>query len=127
MDDFNDINPLSSDAFTSGETLESWVQSKCDEWRNAYEDTYQSRHQEYYRIWRGESSREDDTRTSERSRIITPGSMQAVEENTAEIEEATFTGQLFDIRDDVMDETKGQTADIALLTVVGEANDLTPH
>jgi hypothetical protein len=115
MDDFNDINPLSSDAFTSGETLESWVQSKCDEWRNAYEDTYQSRHQEYYRIWRGESSREDDTRTSERSRIITPGSMQAVEENTAEIEEATFTGQLFDIRDDVMDETKGQTADIALL------------
>ena len=109
----NDL--FSSEALTSGDTLESWVQGKCDDWRNAYESTYQSKHQEYYRIWRGESSRDDDTRSSERSRIITPGSMQAVEENTAEIEEATFTGALFDIRDDVMDETKGQTADIALL------------
>ena len=110
MDDLNDTGPL-----MGGETLTTWVQDKCDAWRNAYEEQYQSRHQEYYRIWRGESSREDDTRTSERSRIITPGSMQAVEENTAEIEEATFTGQLFDIRDDCQDVNKGETADIALL------------
>ena len=114
MDD-KDINAQSADSLLFGETLTSWVQTKADEWRNAYEDTYQDRHQEYYRIWRGESDRNDDTRSSERSRIITPGSMQAVEENTAEIEEATFTGVLFDIRDDVNDETKGETADIALL------------
>jgi len=105
--DINELGPL-----MGGETLESWVQGKCDEWRHAYDTTYKNKHEEYYRIWRGEASRGDDERTSERSRIITPGSMQAVEENTAEIEEATFTGRLFDIRDDHKDEMSGQSADI---------------
>ena len=88
-----------------GETLESWVQEKVDSWRDHYESNYETKHDEYMRIFRGIWSKEDATRESERSRIIAPATQQAVESSVAEIEEATFSrGKFFDMRDDIRDE-----------------------
>ena len=86
------------------ETLESWVMSTCDGWRNNFESNYKERFEEYYRIFRGEWSPMDKTRESERSRIVSPATQQAVESTVAEIEEATFgRGRWFDIKDDIGD------------------------
>ena len=86
------------------ETLEGWVMSTCDGWRDNFESNYKERFEEYYRIFRGEWSPQDKTRDSERSRIVSPATQQAVESTVAEIEEATFgRGRWFDIKDDIGD------------------------
>jgi hypothetical protein len=35
------------------ETIEDWVMTKCDDWRDNYESNYEARFDEYYRLWRG--------------------------------------------------------------------------
>ena len=83
------------------QTLEQWVMEKCDAWRDHYIGNYQTKHDEYYRLWRGQWDASDRTRASERSRIIAPALQQAVESSVAEVEEATFgRGLWFDIKDD---------------------------
>ena len=97
QDDDNDFQP----------NLESWVINKCDQWRDHYETNYSEKFDEYYRIWRGILDKSDSMRDSERSRIISPATQQAVESAVAEVEEATFgRGKFFDIRDDVKDVRK---------------------
>ena len=99
------------DTFGIEETLESWVMEKCREWRDHYESNYETKFDEYYRLWRGIFSSEDRNRDSERSQIISPALQQAVESSVAEIEEATFgRGKFFDIKDDDQ-----ETADVAYL------------
>jgi hypothetical protein len=99
------------DQFGIEETLESWVMEKCREWRDHYESNYETKFDEYYRLWRGIFSSEDRNRDSERSQIISPALQQAVESSVAEIEEATFgRGKFFDIKDDDQ-----ETADVAYL------------
>jgi len=86
-------------------TLESWVINKCDQWRDHYQTNYSEIHDEYYRTWRGIWDKSDSMRESERSRLISPATQQAVESSVAEIEEATFgRGEFFDIKDDLRDE-----------------------
>src|SRR6056300_984137 len=81
--------------------LEDWVIEKCDQWRDHYEANYESKFDEYYRLWRGIWDPSDKMRESERSRIISPALQQAVESSVAELEEATFgRGKWFDIADD---------------------------
>ena len=94
-------------------TVESWVMSKCEQWRDHYETNYSERFDEYYRTWRGIWDKNDSMRESERSRLIAPATQQAVESSVAEIEEATFgRGTFFDIRDDLQDPNQG---DVELL------------
>ena len=101
MDNF-DIDD--KEDFTKEQSLQEWVMEKVDEWREHYDNNYRSQHEEYNRIWRGVWSAEDKTRESERSRLISPATQQAVESSVAEIEEATFgRGSWFDIEDDVQD------------------------
>lgn len=109
MDDYNeDSKPLMIQ-----ETLEDWVITKCDDWRDHFEANYAQKFDEYYRLWRGIWAAEDVTRESERSKIISPALQQAVESSVAEIEEATFgRGKFFDIMDDFNDPDK---ADIVYL------------
>ena len=102
-----------ADNFTLEQDLEGWVIEKCDSWRDHYEANYSQRFDEYYRLWRGQWSAQDQTRQSERSKIISPALQQAVESSVAELEEATFgRGKWFDIKDDVRDQNP---ADIAAL------------
>lgn len=87
------------------ESVEGWVMAKCSSWRDHFENNYENKFDEYYRLWRGIYSEEDKTRGSERSRIISPALQQAVESSVAEIEEATFgRGRFFDLKDDLRDE-----------------------
>lgn len=87
------------------ESLDEWVQHKCDTWRDHFEANYSQKFDEYYRLWRGIWASEDKTRDSERSRIISPALQQAVESSVAELEEATFgRGEWFDIKDDYQDQ-----------------------
>jgi len=94
----------SPDPLMIQESLEEWVMTKCENWRDYYESNYEERFEEYYRLWRGQWDPSDSQRASERSRIISPALQQAVESNVAELEEATFgRGKFFDIVDDMND------------------------
>lgn len=89
--------------------LVEWIIDTTEEWRNHRDSNYLEDWQEFERLWRGEWAAEDKTRDSERSRITSPALQQAIENHTAEIEEAVF-GQganFFDIEDDIADQQKG--------------------
>ena len=104
---------MKDEDYSEGSTVESWVMSKCDQWRDHYNTNYQERFDEYYRTWRGIWDKNDSMRESERSRLIAPATQQAVESSVAEIEEATFgRGAFFDIKDDLQDPNQG---DVQLL------------
>ena len=84
--------------------LENWVMDKVDDWREFFETNYDEKFDEYYRLWRGIWADEDRTRESERSKIVSPALLQAVESSVADVEEATFgRGKFFDIQDDMGD------------------------
>ncbi len=93
-------------------SLVSWVMLRVSDWEDHRQQHYDKKWDEYYRLWRGIWAKEDSSRTSERSRIITPALAQAIESGVAELEEATFgTGKWFDVDDDFEDEV---SADIQM-------------
>ena len=84
--------------------LTAFVVSHTDRWRDNRDDNYLEDWKEYERIFRGQWTSEDKTRESERSRLISPATQQAVETRHAEIMEAIFgNGEFFDIKDDLKD------------------------
>jgi hypothetical protein len=106
MDDYNDKPPESLFEEPSEEEREltSWVVDHCDRWRDHRDSNFQELWEEYERIFRGVWDAADKTRDSERSRIISPATQQAVETRHAEIMEAIFgNGEFFDISDDLKD------------------------
>ena len=89
--------------------LVEWIVGYTEDWRDHRDINYLEDWKEFERLWRGEWAAEDKTRESERSRITSPALQQAIENHTAEIEEAVF-GQganFFDIEDDMKDQDKG--------------------
>jgi len=88
----------------SDKELTAFVVNHCDRWRQYRDTNYLEEWLEYERIFNGEWAVEDKTRDSERSRIVTPATQQAVETRHAEIMEAIFgQGEFFDIQDDIRD------------------------
>jgi hypothetical protein len=88
----------------SDKELVAFVVNHCDRWRDYRDTNYLSDWLEYERIFNGEWDIQDKTRESERSRIVTPATQQAVETRHAEIMEAIFgQGEFFDIQDDIRD------------------------
>jgi hypothetical protein len=84
--------------------LVSWVVDHTERWRDYRDSNFMHLWEEYERIFRGQWASEDKTRDSERSRIISPATQQAVETRHAEIIEAIFgQGEFFDIQDDLKD------------------------
>jgi len=99
----------------SDKDLVSYVTGHCDSWRDWRNSNYLELWDEYERIFRGVWASEDKTRDSERSRIISPATQQAVETRHAEIMEAIFgQGDFFDIEDDVQD-VNGNDIDVSLI------------
>ena len=95
--------------------LTSFVVNHCDRWRDYRDVNFLEDYLEYERIFRGEWAAEDKTRESERSRIVTPATQQAVETRHAEIMEAIFgQGDFFDIQDDLKD-VNGNPLDVEML------------
>ena len=88
----------------SDKELVDFVVNHCDRWRDYRDTNYLTEWLEYERIFNGEWDAQDKTRESERSRIVTPATQQAVETRHAEIMEAIFgQGEFFDIQDDIRD------------------------
>jgi hypothetical protein len=95
--------------------LVSFVVDHCDRWRTYRDINFLPDWEEYERIFRGQWASEDKTRESERSRIVTPATQQAVETRHAEIMEAIFgSGEFFDIKDDIQD-INGDPMDVEML------------
>jgi hypothetical protein len=95
--------------------LTAFVVDHCDRWRDYRDTNFLDKYLEYERIFRGEWASEDKTRESERSRIVTPATQQAVETRHAEIMEAIFgQGDFFDIEDDIKD-VNGNPLDVEML------------
>jgi|TARA_R110002073_G_scaffold64706_1_gene161797 hypothetical protein len=86
-------------------TLSTWVVDRVTQWEDHRDTNYLTKWDEYYRIWRGIWNSSDKTRDSEKSRLISPATQQAIESTVAELEEAVFgQDKWFDIRDDVADQ-----------------------
>jgi hypothetical protein len=99
----------------SDKELTAFVVDHCDRWRDYRNTNFLDDYLEYERIFRGEWAAEDKTRDSERSRIVTPATQQAVETRHAEIMEAIFgQGDFFDIEDDLKD-INGNPLDVEML------------
>jgi len=95
--------------------LTDFITSHCDKWRDYRDTNFLPSYLEYERIFRGQWASEDKTRESERSRIVTPATQQAVETRHAEIMEAIFgQGDFFDIEDNIQD-VNGNPIDIEII------------
>ena len=95
--------------------LTAFVVDHCDRWRNYRDTNFLSDWEEYERIFRGQWAEDDKTRDSERSRIVTPATQQAVETRHAEIMEAIFgQGDFFDIDDNIQD-VNGNPIDVEMI------------
>ena len=95
--------------------LTAFVTDHCQRWRDYRDVNFLPDWLEYERIFRGQWASEDKTRESERSRIVTPATQQAVETRHAEIMEAIFgQGDFFDIEDDLQD-VDGNPLDVELI------------
>jgi hypothetical protein len=104
-----------SEPTESDKELTAFVTSHCDKWRDYRNTNFLDKYLEFERIFRGEWAAEDKTRDSERSRIVTPATQQAVETRHAEILEAIFgQGDFFDIEDDLKD-VNGNPLDVEML------------
>lgn len=86
--------------------LVAFIVDHCDEWREYRDQNHLDDWLKWERIWRGKWEATDKTRDSERSRVISPATQQAIETRHAEIMEAVFgQGEFFDIDDDVADKS----------------------
>jgi hypothetical protein len=95
--------------------ITAFVVDHCQRWRDYRDVNFLPDWLEYERIFRGQWASEDKTRESERSRIVTPATQQAVETRHAEIMEAIFgQGDFFDIEDDLQD-VDGNPLDVELI------------
>ena len=95
--------------------LVGFVVDHCNRWRDYRDVNFLPDWLEYERIFRGQWASEDKTRESERSRIVTPATQQAVETRHAEIMEAIFgQGDFFDIEDNLQD-IGGNPIDVELI------------
>ena len=99
----------------SDKELVSWVVARTDSWRDWRDTNFLDNWLEFERIFRGQWAAEDRTRESERSRIVSPATQQAIETRHAEIMEAIFgQGDFFDIQDDIRD-VNGNSLDVEMI------------
>ena len=103
-DKFDDKDSQWEEPTENEKELTSWITQHITRWRDHRDANYMDLWQEYERIFRGVWAAEDRGRESERSRIISPATQQAIETRHAEIMEAIFgQGEFFDITDDIKD------------------------
>lgn len=76
-------------------------------WRQIRDAAYKDKWDDYYNTWRGKWTPQSKTRNSERSKLISPASMSAVDLTVAEIIEAIFARDNFiDVPDNVGDDKR---------------------
>lgn len=93
--------------FSPERGLIQYVMDKVKHGRDVRDTMYGDLWKEFTRIWRGFYDEKDKTTNSERSKLISPASAQAVEMTASEMEEATFGRTAWlDVEDDIADEQK---------------------
>jgi len=102
-----EFNSEEEEVTQSDKELVSFVVEHCDRWRDWRDTNYEEKWDEYERIYYGVWSAEDRTRDSERSKIISPATRQAVDNRVAETMEGfAGSGKLFEITDDGVDQER---------------------
>jgi hypothetical protein len=82
--------------------LVSWIENYLKPWRTFRDTTHKTDWDLFYRMWRSMWAVEDKNRKSERSQLVSPGTMQAVDSTVSEIEEAIFgQEQWFEVDEDL--------------------------
>ena len=103
MDD-NEYEEGYEEPTESERELVDFVIEHTNRWRDYRDTNFLADWDEYERIFRGRWSALDKTRETERSRLVSPATQQAIETRHAEVMEAIFgQGEFFDIKDDIMD------------------------
>lgn len=93
---------------TPSQNLVGWVMSNVTRWRQIRDMAYKERWDDYYNTWRGKWVPGDKNKNSERSKLISPASMSAVDLTVAEIIEAIFARENFmDVPSGLNDQQKG--------------------
>ena len=77
---------LDSMAVSDDAALAGWIMGKVDKWEDHRNRGYSRKWKEYWRMWRGLWHSDDQTRKSERSKLIAPALAQAIEASAAEVE-----------------------------------------
>ena len=104
---------LQSEVTESDKELVSFIVEHCDRWRDWRDTNYEQKWDEYERIYYGIWASEDRTRDSERSKIVSPATRQAVDNRVAETMEGfAGSGKLFEVVDDLAD---GDRTDVELM------------
>lgn len=87
--------------------LVAYVMDKVKHGRDTRDAMYAGMWNEFTRLWRGFYSDKDKSTNSERSKLISPATAQAVEMTVSEMEEATFGRTAWiDLKDDIADQQK---------------------
>ena len=103
----NDSKKITGGLNPEKSALVSYVMDRVKHGRDVRDTAYASMWKEFTRIWRGFYDEKDKSNNSERSKLISPASQQAVEMTASEMEEATFGRQAWiDIQDNIADEDK---------------------
>lgn len=101
IDPESEVSPTYDVPTENDKELLSFVVDHTDKWREYRDQNHTEAWEKYERIFRGIWDQSDKTRNSERSRVISPATQQAIETRHAEVMEAIFgQGEYFDIKDD---------------------------
>lgn len=115
VDSVEEVATVFEEPTENEKELTSFVVDHTDRWREYRDQNFKDDWDKYERIFRGKWSAEDKQRQSERSRIISPATQQAVETRHAEVMEAIFgQGEFFDIKDDLKD-VNGSKIDVEII------------
>ena len=101
---FEPEKPVFHEPSENEKELTKFVVDHTNRWRDYRDQNFIDEWDKYERIFRGKWDASDKIRDSERSRVISPATQQAVETRHAETMEAIFgQGEFFDIDDDLAD------------------------
>ena len=82
--------------------LVDWIYTRITPWRSYRDTVHKTKWDEYYNVWRGFWNPDSKTRSSERSKLISPATMAATDSTISELEEAVFgRAQWFEIDEDL--------------------------
>ena len=96
--------------------LAQWIMNLVQNSRESRDTQYKARWDAYERTFRGRHTAADKTREGERSKLIAPALLQAIDSISATMEDAVFSrAQWFDALDDVNDQQREDVEKMRLL------------
>ena len=111
INDDRNSNGTPGDKKPGGVSLVGWMMNVVSNGRDARDRKHKRRWDAYERTFRGFHNDMDKTREGERSKLIAPALLQAIDATAATIEDAIFSrAQWFDTQDDFGDQEPGDVS-----------------